>query len=277
MDNIDAKVVRDFGREWGHFDQAELPSDEAQRIFDCYFAVFPWSSLPSDAVGVDVGCGSGRWAKLVAPRVGKLVCIDPSPQAAEVARRNLADCPNCTVEIASANTIPHADETFDFGYSLGVLHHAPNTQDALTGCIRKLKPDAPFLLYLYYAFDHRPVWFNRLWKMSELCRALISRMPSPIKMVATTVVATLVYWPLARTAKLLERLGLEVSSFPLAFYRNASFYTMRTDALDRFGTRLEQRFTRKEIEEMMLTAGLRDICFSANEPYWCAVGVRSAP
>ena len=49
---------------------------------------------------------------------------------------------------------------------------------------------------------------------------------------------------------------------------------MRTDALDRFGTRLEQRFTRAEIEAMMRAAGLERIAFSDQAPFWCALGYR---
>ena len=49
---------------------------------------------------------------------------------------------------------------------------------------------------------------------------------------------------------------------------------MRTDALDRFGTRLEQRFTRKQVEMMMEAAGLEQIVFSDHSPFWCAVGRR---
>ena len=48
---------------------------------------------------------------------------------------------------------------------------------------------------------------------------------------------------------------------------------MRTDALDRFGTKLEHRFTRTQIQKMMENAGLEQIVFSGNEPFWCAVGV----
>ena len=62
---------------------------------------------------------------------------------------------------------------------------------------------------------------------------------------------------------------------PLSAYRRASFYTMRTDALDRFGTRLEQRFTRAEIERMMGEAGLTDIHFSDAVPFWTACGRRA--
>jgi hypothetical protein len=50
---------------------------------------------------------------------------------------------------------------------------------------------------------------------------------------------------------------------------------MRTDALDRFGTRLEQRFTRLEIRTLMERSGFQDIVFSDKAPFWCAVGYRS--
>ena len=49
---------------------------------------------------------------------------------------------------------------------------------------------------------------------------------------------------------------------------------MRTDSLDRFGTRLEQRFTKKHIERMMKNADLDNIRFSNTPPYWCAVGYK---
>jgi len=52
---------------------------------------------------------------------------------------------------------------------------------------------------------------------------------------------------------------------------------MRTDALDRFGTRLEQRFTQQQINSMMKHAGLENILFSSEVPFWCAVGYRKKP
>jgi hypothetical protein len=57
-------------------------------------------------------------------------------------------------------------------------------------------------------------------------------------------------------------------SWPLKFYADRSFYVMRTDALDRFGTRLEQRYTKKAIALMLEAAGLEDIQFSDSAPYW---------
>ena len=61
---------------------------------------------------------------------------------------------------------------------------------------------------------------------------------------------------------------------PLRGYRDYSFYTMRTDARDRFGTPVEKRFTRSEITAMMGRSGLDNIVFSDSEPFWCAVGTK---
>src|SRR4051795_1991784 len=92
--NLDATTVESFGNEWAKFDQSALPNAELLRLFERYFAIFPWHLLSPDAEGFDMGCGSGRWAKLVAPRVGRLNCVDPSAEALAVARRTLANSGN---------------------------------------------------------------------------------------------------------------------------------------------------------------------------------------
>ena len=84
--------------------------------------------------------------------------------------------------------------------------------------------------------------------------------------------ALIIYFPLARISYLIEKIGLNVQNFPLSPYRFTSFYTMKTDALDRFGTKLENRFTKKEITIMMKDAGLINIKFSQTSPFWVAVG-----
>ncbi|MDB5072716.1 MAG: methylase involved in ubiquinone/menaquinone biosynthesis [Candidatus Eremiobacteraeota bacterium] len=273
--NIDDAVVEGFGDEWSRFDQSALVGEEYERGFNSYFHIFPWNALPHDAIGFDLGCGSGRWARGVAPRVGTLVCVDASSAALSVARRALAPFSNVRFHHASVDNLPFADESMDFGYSLGVLHHVPDTLAGLQHATAKLKRGAPFLLYLYYRFDNQPSWYRALWKASETARFAVSRSPLRVRYVLSQVLAALVYYPLARLALLLEKLGMNVQSAPLSGYRHFSFYTMRTDALDRFGTRLEQRFTRAEMQEMMERAGLRDVRFSESVPYWCAVGIRA--
>lgn len=272
--NADPRVIDDFGKEWAAFDQTGVSQETLYQLFQQYFALFPWHLLDADAEGFDLGCGSGRWAYFCAPKVGRLHCIEPSASALAVAQRNLAALNNCQFHEATADSIPLPDGSMTFGYSLGVLHHLPDTAAGLRSCVSKLAPGAPFLLYLYYALDNRPGWYRTLWQVSDIARRFISKLPNPLKRAVTETIAVSVYFPLARLAQLAEVCGIKVTHFPLAAYKDKNLYTLRTDALDRFGTRVEHRFTKPEIEQMMSDAGLVDICFSDHEPYWCALGIR---
>jgi SAM-dependent methyltransferase len=271
--NLDPATVDSFGDEWSRFDQFDMEDAEAQAIFAEYFAVFPWESLPDKPCGFDMGCGSGRWARLMAPKVGHLHCIDPS-SALNVARKALSLQDNVSFHSASVDEMPLPADSQDFGYSLGVLHHIPDTAAAMRSCVAMLKPGAPFQLYLYYAFDNRSASFRFAWRCSDAVRRTVRLLPARAKHLVTDLLALVVYLPLARGAKLLEKMGRDVTHIPLSYYRNHSWYTMRTDSRDRFGTPLEQRFSRAQIQTMMESAGLRDIRFSDKAPYWCAVGIK---
>ena len=61
-----------------------------------------------------------------------------------------------------------------------------------------------------------------------------------------------------------------VDNLPLHHYKNMPFLVMKNDALDRFGTSLEQRFTKIEIQEMLIAANfdVETLVFSEFEPFW---------
>ena len=271
---LETDTIKSFGDEWSKFDQTALHDDEVLKIFNDYFHIFPWEKLPHNATGFDMGCGTGRWAKLVAKRVGHLHCIDPST-AIEIAKYTLVSNNNITYHCASYDNCKILKNSQDFGYSLGVLHHISNTGKALKECVELLKPGAPFLIYIYYAFDNRSWFYKKIWKFSDFIRKIIYKMPPFIKVYTTDLIAILIYYPLAKLSLVLEYLKIDINSIPLSYYRNRSFYTMRTDSRDRFGTPLEQRFTKKQIKKMMLDAGLSNIIFSNNKPYWCALGYKN--
>jgi ubiquinone/menaquinone biosynthesis C-methylase UbiE len=274
MKNVDLKTVKGFGREWSSFDQEGMSTRERASIFNDYFHLFPWDHLLANSVGADIGCGSGRWAAMVAPRVGHLHLVDASSEALAVAKEKLSGQANCSFYRASVGDLPFPGASLNFAYSLGVLHHVPDTAEALKSVAAVLKKGAPFLVYLYYAFDNRPLWFRLLWKASDMARSAISGLPYSLRLPVCQAIAALVYWPFSRVARLLEAVKRLPESWPLAYYRDKSLYVMRTDALDRFGTRLEQRFTRAQIEEMLRRAGFVGVRFSTKPPYWCAVAYR---
>jgi ubiquinone/menaquinone biosynthesis C-methylase UbiE len=211
---------------------------------------------------------------MVAPRVGHLHLLDASSDALAVAMQNLVGAANTTFHLASVADIPIEDGSLDFAFSLGVLHHIPDTQSAMREIASKLKSGAPFLIYLYYALENRPSWFRAVWRLSNTFRIVISRLPASLRLVVSQLIAVTIYWPLARMAALAERAGLPTTLIPLEVYRHRSFYVMRTDAYDRFCTRLEKRFTREQIKQMLSDGGFERIRFSENVPYWCAVGLK---
>lgn len=275
INNIDQKTVDSFGDEWKRFDQDRMNDEEGERIFQSYFSIFPWEKIESGSTGFDMGCGTGRWAKFVLPRVNHLTCIDPS-SAINIAKTKLSNFDNVSFLQESVDSTSLQPSSQDFGYSLGVLHHVPNTSDAIKSCVELLKPDAPLLLYLYYSFDNRPFWFRLIWKASDLLRKIIYRLHPLLKNFLTNVIAATVYFPLANISKFIEILGVKVDKIPLSFYKDHSFYTMRTDARDRFGTPLEQRFSKNEIEKMMEDSGLTNIIFYDDAPFWCALGYKKS-
>ena len=274
MINTDSKTVEGFGNEWRQFDQSHMSDVELKSMHDWYFSIFSWDKISRSAEGFDLGCGSGRWAKFVADKVGTLHCIDASSQAIDVAKKNLSGKRNCFFHVASVDDIPLKDKSMDFGYSLGVLHYIPDTFAGIRSCVKKLKPGAPFLIYLYYAFDNRPHWYRFAWKVTDVVRLVVSKLPFFLKYLVSQVIACFVYYPVVKVGVIAEKCGVNIDNFPLSAYKKSSFYTMRTDALDRFGTRLEKRFSAKQIEHMMTDAGLENIIFSKSYPYWCAVGSR---
>jgi 2-polyprenyl-3-methyl-5-hydroxy-6-metoxy-1,4-benzoquinol methylase len=278
VENIDPKTVEGFGEEWSRYTQGSESFDvnEARRVYESYFRIVPQGVLNDGSRVVDVGCGSGRWGRFVAPQVKYLTLVDPSADALEVAKHNLRENQNCDFICESVGSMTLEKSSFDFVYSLGVLHHVPDTQAAIRSCVELLKPGGYFLVYLYYRFDNRPQWFRLIWGLSDLLRRAVVALPTPARRFVTEPIAFLVYWPLSRLAKVLEKLGRNTESFPLSFYKDKSLYVMRTDSRDRFGTRLEQRFTKNEISEMMMSAGLVDIRFSNEAPFWCALGQKVA-
>jgi len=276
--NLDLKVARGFGREWSTFrqDPDHLSRAQRQAIFDDYFRIFPWHLLPAGGgIGLDVGCGTGRWSVLVAPRVEHLHLLDPSAEALNVAKENLRDINNVSYHLNSAATIPLPPKSLDFAFSLGVLHHVPDTEAAIAAIADKLKTNAPFLIYLYYALDNRPIWYRLLWRITDLARFVVSRLPHPLRLVISQAVAALIYWPVARFARLVSPRGRSAGTLPLSYYADKSFYVMRTDAYDRLCTRLEKRFRRDEIERMLAQTGFKNVTFSTKQPFWCAVGIKS--
>lgn len=258
-----------------------LPSESLSRelretIFEDYFHIFPWNLLPpGGGIGIGVECGIGQWSIVVAPHIVHFHLLGVNPEALAVAWENLKAVQNVSFHANRVGDIPLPSRSLDYEFSRGVLLHVPDTQDAIRAAAEKLKPGEPYLIYLYYAFENRSLWYRLLWAMSNGARIVLSRLAHPIRKAIGETITALICWPLARLAELLKRLGLPHQSLPLSWYSNKLFVVLRTDSYDRFCTQLEKRFSKPQIECMLANAGFSNVVFSDSPPYWCAVGIKS--
>lgn len=269
--NIDPVVVKSFGDEWLKFH--DFSDKIIEQCANEYFDILTPEMLNETSCMLDVGCGTGRWTKFLSKRAGFIEAVDPS-EAIFAADNLLGNIPNVRLTRANTETMPFADESFDFAMSVGVLHHIPNTRQAMMDCVRKVKKGGYFYCYLYHNLEKMNAWFRFLFWMSEVVRKVVCRLPARPKAIVCDILAVLIYMPFVLWVRFLVLIGLRsvAKKMPLAAYNNKSFFIIRNDSLDKFGTTLEQRFSKKEVEALMKSCGLEDVVISEGTPYYHSVG-----
>ena len=88
---------------------------------------------------------------------------------------------------------------------------------------------------MYYNFDNRNYFYKVIWKISDIFRQIISKMPFKIKLYICKLISMFVYYPFARFSYFLDYFNIPSDQWPLKYYKDKSYYIMKTDALDRFG------------------------------------------
>jgi SAM-dependent methyltransferase len=159
-----------FGFQWQRYARTQLDdaaSDQSEKDFRRKTGLTP-EDLKGKLV-LDVGCGMGRFADVATRWGAKVVGIDLSA-AAEVAARNLADREFVAFQ-ADVFALPFAPESFDYIYSIGVLHHTPNCEQAVKALPQYLKPGGTLAVWLYSSY-------NKWYKFSDIYRKVTHRMPA---------------------------------------------------------------------------------------------------
>lgn len=145
-------------RPSGHFDELapeydsqippHLQAHYLEQKLRAFKDVFPQGD--AGMVGLDVGCGLGKYARAVVERYGpRVLAMDASRPILGLARDRAGREPRLGFVQADGLRIPVRDGALDFAYSINFLHHVPAAQqaNAVREIHRTLKPGAPFLLF----------------------------------------------------------------------------------------------------------------------------------
>jgi 2-polyprenyl-3-methyl-5-hydroxy-6-metoxy-1,4-benzoquinol methylase len=172
-------VAASFGAEWGHFDYEQDRTwhqsvDERRQLFLKEVAISA-SELPGKVV-LDAGCGNGSLSVGISKFGCEVLAIDVS-ESVDVAYRHFARQGNDRTYFVQGDLMnpPFKRDVFDVIFSSGVLHHNPDTRQALGAIAQSLAPGGRIYIWVY---GHVP---GVVHKLKEVFRRAISPMPSAIK------------------------------------------------------------------------------------------------
>jgi len=241
-----------FGFQWHVHARTQLDTHENKRSENDFRERTGFR--PQDLAGklvLDVGCGMGRFADIATRWGAHVVGIDLS-LAAEVAARNLADR-EATIFQADVFQLPFAPESFDFIYSIGVLHHTPDCERAFKSLPGLLKPGGRIAIWLYSAY-------NKWYRMSDVYRKVTRRMsPGTLHALCYGVVPLYGIHQVLRKIPLVGRpaSGALRYAIPMAFHRDRTWRIL--DTFDWYSPWYQSKHTYEEVFRWFESCGLEDL------------------
>jgi SAM-dependent methyltransferase/uncharacterized protein YbaR (Trm112 family) len=256
FDAKQAKTALSFGFEWQRFPEMYV---EWEKQFLDYMQPHDASFFKGKKV-LDAGCGNGRFAYYAGKYGAEVWAIDLGP-AVGVARKNTASLNNVQVVQADLHHPPFPLESFDFIYSLGVLHHLPDPEIAFQNLLRYLRPGGEIQIYLYWQPERISIKSMLLAGVGA-ARNLTTRLPhrAVYALAYPSAFAAFIFfvWPY-RVMKLIPGLRSFAENMPMKQYAALPFRVCVNDQLDRFSAPIENRYTKTEVEAWLREAGLKKL------------------
>jgi SAM-dependent methyltransferase/uncharacterized protein YbaR (Trm112 family) len=244
-------VMESFGFEWTEF------ADYKNENFDDWVApVRP--DFFKGKLGVDAGCGAGRHAMKAHEYGAEIVAMDLSA-AVDAAYLKARTTTRMHVVQGDIFNPPLARETFDFVYSLGVLHHTPDPPRAFQSLAPLLRAGGTMAVMVYAS--GRPMALGVL----ATIRAVTIRLPLPVTKILSWLAATVdTVGPIALYRGLLKlgapREHLDaLTPEHIRLYARESFGTCYTDWLDRLSYPYVHYYTRSHLWDWFIAGGLEKV------------------
>jgi len=133
---------------------------------------------------LDAGIGAGRYAEVVSRWDAEVVGVDLS-FAVNVAYKNIGQRDNVHILQADLFKLPFEPETFDMIYSIGVLHHTPDTRAAFKSLVPLLKKGGEMAIFVYHFGEY--CYFSDIW------RKITTRLPYKLVYYLSTIAIPLYY------------------------------------------------------------------------------------
>jgi SAM-dependent methyltransferase len=258
-DEQSKRTRRSFGYEWTRFSD-NRPEDES--YWKWYFEDVPLAALQG-RIGLDAGCGRGRYTRFTAKYLSHLVALDDS-DAVVAAANNLNDLSNTIVVRADLRTAPFAYGSFGFICCLGVLHHLPDPRAGFLVLKDLLSANGLILIYVYSRPAGLSVRHIGL-TLAGWLRRVTTHLPYWVLRATTVPIAGALYAMIVIPGSLGDRLGIHAASaLPLKIYRRGTWKSLWLDTFDRLSAPIERRYSLEELTPWFEEAGL-DLVFARED------------
>lgn len=261
------RTAASFAYEWERF--GDMRAEWRQNFIEYLRPL-----RPEDLAGkllLDVGAGSGRHSFHAAAAGARVVAVDLGG-AIDVARRNLP-AEVLTVQ-ADAQALPFSPESFDIVMSIGVLHHLRDPEAAFRRLVPLVRPGGRVHVYVYWVPQRR--WHRALLRCVTAARRLTTRLPHRALHALCYPIGIVLFAVFVGPYRVLRRRPRSqhlAASLPLKAYADYSFGVLVNDQFDRLSAPIEHRYTRGQVAEMLMRAGLEDVVILENHG-WVADGRR---
>lgn len=153
------EYVKNFSFEWQTHTETQLDSITGRPESENEFrrkTGFDFKSF-REKLFLDVGCGTGRYSEVVLKHGGEVIGIDLS-YSIDVAQKNVGAFPKAHLIQADIFNLPFKEGVFDYIFSIGVLHHTPDTKKAFLGLVPHLRRGGMIAIWVYSKclFQHYP-------------------------------------------------------------------------------------------------------------------------
>ena len=261
------KTQESFGYEWTKF-SAIRP--EWEENYWGYMAPLTPEFFQGKTI-LDAGCGMGRHL-YYSGQYGKEVFGVDFSRAVDVARHNTKHLPNVHVIQADLLRLPFKPRVFDFIYSLGVLHHIPQSEEALRSLVSRLAIGSELRIYVYWSIAESALWKRVLLGGVSAVRQVTTRLPHRLLSCLCYPIAASAWLTFVLPYKMLAQIPATrrfARGMPLNQYARYPFGVMVNDQFDRFSAPLEKRYSAVEVRQWLESAGLSEVTVL---PHWGWIG-----
>ncbi|MBI2996282.1 MAG: methyltransferase domain-containing protein [Candidatus Melainabacteria bacterium] len=269
---------KNFGDEWNYFTNT-IDEGLAKNELDSYFHPFvDYKDLDSKTI-LDAGCGGGRLCYIVSKKTKakEIIGVDLS-SAVFTAFKNTKHLDNATIIQADINKLPFKKSfTFDFIYSVGVLHHLPNPKHGFTSLTKNLRENGELLVWVYGKEGN----FLYITFADPLRKYITSKLPFKVNLLLSFLISVivwliirLIYFPVNKVLGLNNTNKILPMNEYFDYFRKRGFKDFWRTVFDKMVPTISYYISKDEFEDWFKTNSLQFKTYFRNGHSWTGIGLK---